>query len=729
MACVPLANALGLLASRQRLVRVLPLAVFLNGVALTLSLLYALVFLPLLPLSLIAILFMGLGLLPLAPLTSFITALIVRRRLRQTAPRGTPMAKPWLGMGIGAAALLAASTPSLVTRVGLQYAVNGPPEAQRLGLKWLRWMGSEELLRGACYIPIGHNSMLPFTESVSTDEARVVYYRVTGQTFNTLPKPEHLRSDGFFRWGDDEQGGLFVGGRVPGLSLASSELKGSVDGDAALAYLEWTMSFATTAEGQSEARTQVALPPGAVVSRVTLFIDGQEREAAFAATGKAREAYEKVVQTRRDPLLVTQQGPDRIQVQCFPVVKGPPMKIKLGFTVPLIPRDEGRAAALLLPTLAERNFHIEKGLRHVVRVESRRPLLAPPSGSLEHRPDGVSEWLTALDDEALSPPQAVLTVQRKGAAATAWTEDLLDAREYIVRQELRQTPVALPARVILVVDGSGNMKEALPEIAQALSFFPRGSELSILASLDEVEELLPPGPVDEATLQRVAERVRQLPVVGGQDANSALSRAWSQRAAQGRTAVVWIHGPQPLPPFAQWAGTPAWMISPAPEEFLDVRVGEGPNPLAVELSKRVPFRTVPRLGPLGQDLRELFTSWGSPAPGFHRERLHVAGWEPPPDAWKTSSHLARLWAHNEVTRLTSTASPEAETQARDWAIRHQLVTGLTGAVVLERMQQYEEAGLRPVEPGTVPTVPEPETWMLLAVACVLVAAFRWGRGG
>ena len=42
-------------------------------------------------------------------------------------------------------------------------------------------------------------------------------------------------------------------------------------------------------------------------------------------------------------------------------------------------------------------------------------------------------------------------------------------------------------------------------------------------------------------------------------------------------------------------------------------------------------------------------------------------------------------------------------------------------------EQYDEAGLKPVDEGTVPSVPEPETWMLLAVACALLVAFRLRR--
>jgi hypothetical protein len=54
-------------------------------------------------------------------------------------------------------------------------------------------------------------------------------------------------------------------------------------------------------------------------------------------------------------------------------------------------------------------------------------------------------------------------------------------------------------------------------------------------------------------------------------------------------------------------------------------------------------------------------------------------------------------------------------EATKLATRYRLVTPVSGAVVLETQEQYERAGLEPVEPGTVPTIPEPEMVLLVAV--------------
>ncbi|MDH5357000.1 MAG: PEP-CTERM sorting domain-containing protein, partial [Gammaproteobacteria bacterium] len=60
-------------------------------------------------------------------------------------------------------------------------------------------------------------------------------------------------------------------------------------------------------------------------------------------------------------------------------------------------------------------------------------------------------------------------------------------------------------------------------------------------------------------------------------------------------------------------------------------------------------------------------------------------------------------------------------QAIKMAAAYQLVTPVSGAVVLETQQQYDENGLQPVPEGTVPTIPEPETWLLIIATLTLLS--------
>ncbi len=162
----------------------------------------------------------------------------------------------------------------------------------------------------------------PRQVAASPAEAREIYYRLHGVPFNARPAPfEKGKRTRFadFQF-DDDHGGTQVGGRLKGLHLVSSRIDGSISGDDAVAYLEWTVEFRNSEAIAREARLQLALPPGGVVSRATAV--GQRR-GARGGLWRAREvraAYQRVaVQQRRDPLLVTTKGADRVLAQAFPV--------------------------------------------------------------------------------------------------------------------------------------------------------------------------------------------------------------------------------------------------------------------------------------------------------------------------------------------------------------------------------------------------------------------------
>ena len=103
-----------------------------------------------------------------------------------------------------------------------------------------------------------------------------------------------------------------------------------------------------------------------------------------------------------------------------------------------------------------------------------------------------------------------------------------------------------------------------------------------------------------------------------------------------------------------------------------------------------------------------------------------AGQVSPGGGKETSAHLARLWANDEVARLLADRGKNMTGEAVKLAALYQLVTPVSGAVVLETSEQYRQAGLQPVEPGSVPTIPEPEVVLLLLVASALLtyAFFR-----
>lgn len=665
---------------------------------------YSLLFIPVMPVAVMGVVVLGLGLLPMAPLFSAGGALLAYRALAARDPdRGLRR----LLTGLAGAMLVFAviEAPQTLTRTGLAWAASEDDVKLRRGVSLLRLAGSEELLRRACYQRAGRATdlftLLLATEPVGPESARLVYYRVYGKSFNSVPAPASRRRasgrDWDFAW-DPEQGGEAVGGRVSGLSLSDSRLDGSVDGAAALAYLEWTMVFKNRSPRQQEARAIVSLPPGGAVSRVTLWVNGQEREAVFGGRGQVKSAYEAVVRQRRDPVLVTTRGPDRVMVQLFPVPgDGGEMKVRLGITAPFVAVSPERWV-LQLPSVGERNFGMSDA-GHSVWIESKRRLLAPGLAS-EIAPGGASALRGIVADGALSGGFAVRLADAPAAAAVG-----LDPAGGTVRQTLSESRETTP--VVLVVDGSAGMAEALPAVAAALRESP--AEAVFVASGERVLEWTP---------REAASRLAGLRGRGGQDNVPALLRAWDVAAAK-RGVVVWVHGPLPVALSGAEVLRQRWERRPDGPRVHELVVGGGANVIANGLDELSRVAQMPRSGEVEQDLRSLLDRFGGrrPALSFRRERGDGPG-------ERTSGHLARLWALDEIRRLLSSGRQDERDAALELSVAHRLVTPVSGAVVLETDQQYRDAGLEtpPSNGAGVPVIPEPETWALILLSA---AAFLW----
>jgi hypothetical protein len=721
---VPLAQLQVWFALRRRAADRLALAGFLNSLTIGISLFYTIVYLPLTPIALLALL-VGLGLLPLAPFLSLAGSLIMCRQLRRlaaTAPQRSFSVKTsglLAGLALTAAIIGLVELPSTLTRFGLQMASSSSPQTQNDGIRFLRHYGSKDALLRSCYGRTGWatdliGSAFSLRSPVTTEEAQQIYYRVTGETFDASIPPKRvgvrLMSGDTIDF-DNNQGGEQVGGgKLAGLSLASSKLEGNVDADAAVGYMEWTLVFRNDSDVQREARTEVQLPPGGIVSRLTLWVNGEEREAAFAGRGKVRDAYQKVaIQQRRDPVLVTTAGRDRVLVQCFPVPanKGE-MKIRFGITLPLVLEDELNAK-LVLPHFVVRNFSIPGEVKHSVLIKGKSPMWPLSSLLTPSRQQDVFSVAGILDDGWLADSNSSITLNRSGAKEM-WTKDPFNPG-YVVTQSITEHSPVYLRRIVLVIDTSKEMQNFSGDVQRAIATLPSDFDVKLV---------LADGLFEGVALNAYVNfsRLNFAKFEGGADNAPALLKAWDLAAEKaGNNAIVWIHSPQRM------------LLSPVDElrqrwerpygpKLYSVQTTSGSDEIEKRLDGIDEVKAVARTGLLEKDLENLFSQLTGHAPQFEfvRSSKKFDKQMETSTAVQTSDHLARLWASDEVARALALRDESLTDEATTLAVRYQLVTPVSGAVVLETSEQYRASGLQPVDAGTVPTIPEPEMVALLIVA-------------
>lgn len=717
VALVPPANLWLWISLRRGKLQWIGLLALLNGAVIGITAFYSAIFIPLLPIGAICVLFYGLGFLILAPPLALVSSILLRRHLvRNTLerPRGL-----WAGFGCALGLLVLVELPSTFTRLGMDMAASEDAASRIRGIRMLRMVGDEDMMLKLCYAwPTRATDLTGFLLSggkpVGTEKARSIYYQVLGATFNSRPAPEKEGKDwfGFGRF-DGEQGGTSVAGMVPDLSLAASRIDASIDAQAALAYQEWTLEFKNQGVSQAEARAQIELPPEGVVTRLTLWVNGEEREAAFASRGEVRAAYEKVVRARRDPVLVTTQGKDRVLMQCFPVpADGGRMKVRLGITSPLAFSSSGEAH-FHPPRFTERNFGVpdKDGKEiHSLWLESTEPFLAPGEDWTRESGDDA-HTLNGQRSESWLAQGRSFTVSRASGNHVAWAEDSSRLGKDII-QQFPETSVRAPlGEVTLAIDGSKGMAPYLAGVSGALRRAGRPVRI-ILAGSDELREF-------KGTAQEAGNWLERQPCMGGQDNVAALIRA-RERASRDRQGVVlWIT-----------AGQPALLSSPEPLRQGLERQADGPRILALQVSNGpnrllegldiLPGVSVIRLsGALQAELESLLSMRPVTREVLVRKRL-------PPDrnpgvGKRTSGHLARLFAHEEVLRLIDDGERSGRQEATALAAAFQLVTPVSGAVVLENAAQYRDAGLEPADQATVPGIPEPEMiWLALAIGAILL---------
>ncbi|HEX3249826.1 MAG TPA: hypothetical protein VHS05_10395 [Pyrinomonadaceae bacterium] len=735
---VPLTQLQVWMALRRNDPSRLGIAAVANALSIGVSLFYSFIYLPLIPFAALTLL-IALGVLPLSPFFALVTALIMRKQLKRLAATGTHSSFLFRTRGLFAVLAFVAvffaalELPPAITRYGLQMATSSSDQERSDGIRFLRKYGSRDYLLRRCYDERSRSlfvlgEFFSSENSVKADEARDIYYRVTGDTFDASPAPQSVNGRVILQNDvetDRSSDGTKISGILRGLSLTSSNISGSVDADGGVGQLNWAFEVENSFYNEKEVRAEIQLPPGAVVSSLTQSYGGVEREAEF--TGRSPEIRgAQNYGDRSTRVLVSTAGRDRILVQAFPVTGyHSSTKINIGITVPLVLQSKDQAR-LVLPHFTARNFHISRNPKHWILIDSTHPL-SSDLGIVHATPRPYNkgyQLLGEISDVDLMRPESALRLSRNDNDHGIWSPNPFEMDGSIVKQSLEARTPAHLRRVVVVVDTSASMGQWQYQIMTALRALPADMDVQLILADSDWRYETNRENVYANGIDAVTKLLASTQFVGGADNAPALGRAWDlATATPGNNAIVWIHGPQRVALESVKPLIERWEERFYGPSLYSVQTSVGSDEIEKKLDGIAEVKSVVRLGALQTDLERLFQQLSGRIPTYEfvrsvkhpNQNLDLEGIE-------TSDQLARLWANDEVQRILSARDNSLREAATMLALRYKLVTPASGAVIQDSHGDFDSSNLESPRVATFSSVDEGDFGSLFFLTLIF---FGW----
>ena len=227
--------------------------------------------------------------------------------------------------------------------------------------------------------------------------------------------------------------------------------------------------FVNPSERVLEGTFRFPLPSGSIVTGLAMEIDGKLMDGEMLERERARQIYQDIVDSMRDPALLEWEAGQQFKLRVFPINPGERKRVVMRYMAPL--RVDERA---------ESGFAIE--------VPSAVPAMQTHIPALTVALDG--EVVARREDH---DARENLTVPLSVAHVPAYIEERHDERRYLAaRVELDWAQVGAPSsvptkrRTIIVVDSSRSALESWPlareAVATLLDALPDGSPVTLLTA-------------------------------------------------------------------------------------------------------------------------------------------------------------------------------------------------------------------------------------------------------
>lgn len=587
-----------------------------------------------------------------------------------------------LGALLAMLGLAACEAKGTMTRFAESMALSDVPADRDRALDMLRKLDVEQDLRMQC--ADGRIAGLPgMFWRISPERERELYFAVTGKPYgNNL-------TDSVYSMSDEYLSKHVVGAPTPGLNLLRSQLAGYVNPRTLTSTVTWTFVFKNNTFQGQEARAEIAVPPGAMISDLMMWKDGTARKAmigpgdrvfAMRNQDSRMSKYNWYDMGDVDPALITDLGRGRALLKCADVPAQGEVKVQLTFTERLKP-VELTQANMVLPHFVDANFSLKGDYN--LRLHSPKPMSVPAEMKtirLQSAADGGALLIGSLDERDLNGATFNVGVTRAPEFGPFAIAENKGASQAFIKETIKRVGTNAPEHLVVVVDNSQSMKGHVDELIKALENMPPNVKASIVLPTDGQQ-------MEPVELKKGIQMLRTAKFTGGKDNLQAVIKAAESAGETRHGAVLWVHGPQPsfneeMYIMAPYIERPSFYELALDDRWTDT------NEFFKNHREIGPFVAVARAAGVMDDLRSFISKWQTGGSEF------VVSTERSTDrpdceqvTGRAAEELSRICARDEVYKVLRDGDLSL---AAEMATQAHIVTPVTSGAVLHRTQVAQQ---------------------------------------
>lgn len=299
------------------------------------------------------------------------------------------------------------------------------------------------------------------------------------------------------------------------------------------------------------------VPKGAVLQDFAMWVGNQRVTGQVLTAGEAREIYENIVRSQRDPALLEYIGNNAFKARVFPIEPGEEKRIQISYSEVL--KGDGGLYEYVYPLNTEKFSARPLGEVTITgSIESTTPIktVYSPSHNIGINRKEDKRATFGYEEKNVRPEidfvlYFAVRAGEVGASVLAFDEDDADDGFFIATvapQVSADTSKVIAKNFIFVLDKSGSMMDddKIGQAKEALRFVVRnlneGDRFNVIAYSDEIWECFPGGmkSYSASTRDEALEFVRKFDATGGTDINGSLLRALEMLKGESRERPSYI---------------------------------------------------------------------------------------------------------------------------------------------------------------------------------------------